>query len=503
MGHLRKTLRPGIGLRLLFLPVLSAANPTWAQTAGLAQALCAGESPAGAAAERGAGDSQDQERSKPERSAAPAPRPSRRLGVRRVSDRPDYARSADEVLRDGADWSWLELGIEQRSRFELRDDFYLEDGTSESRFLLRTRAYLGVREVFDPLRFAFEFSDSRRFGSDFSENTADIDENELLQAFGELYFADGLGAGEALSLRAGRMSFDLVDRKLFSRNGFRNTTNAFDGFRLRFGDERSPWEVDAFAFQPVERRLRRFDHGDDERWLYGVTAYWRGWSPHIVLEPYYFILDEDRKGDARADRELHTVGLHGFGLIGKTMLDYDFNVAGQFGKSGHDDHCAFATHVELGYTFAHRWQPRVAAIFNYAGGDDDPDDGRSGRFDPLFGSSHGAYGHSDLFAWENMLNPALSLALKPGDRLTFRGFYRVFWLDSKRDSWARTGLVDPAGRSGSFVGQEIDLQMTWKLNEHAQLDIGYAYFMPGDFVRNASEDADDSDFLYVELTLAL
>ncbi|NDH69672.1 MAG: hypothetical protein EBY22_17605, partial [Gammaproteobacteria bacterium] len=37
------------------------------------------------------------------------------------------------------------------------------------------------------------------------------------------------------------MAFDAVDRRLITRNRNRNTTNTFDGFRLRLGDETLPW----------------------------------------------------------------------------------------------------------------------------------------------------------------------------------------------------------------------------------------------------------------------
>jgi hypothetical protein len=37
------------------------------------------------------------------------------------------------------------------------------------------------------------------------------------------------------------------------------------------------------------------------------------------------------------------------------------------------------------------------------------------------------------------------------------------------------------------------------MGRHATLDIGYAHFMPGNFVTNTADDADDSDFFYVTL----
>lgn len=404
---------------------------------------------------------------------------------------------------DDAERHWLDVGIEQRTRFEIRDDFYARGIASDDRFLLRTRGYLGVRNIMDPLRFGLEFQDSRRFGSRLDiEDTGDINENELLQLFAELYFADGAAPGHPLSIRVGRMSYDAVDRRLFARNRFRNTTNAFDGVRIRIGSETTRWQVDAFAYQPVERFIRGFDHGDDERWFYGVNGAYRGWAPWITLEPYYFVLDEDRKGYAAPDRELHTLGLHGFGRFGESGFDYDFNVAYQFGNRTGGRHRAFATHAEIGYTFDHDWSPRAAFMFDYATGDENPNDGVNERFDRLFGAAHNFYGHSDNFNLSNLIQAALHLSAKPTKKLKLNAFYRNYWLASDRDAFVSARIRDPFGNSGDWIGHEIDLRTQCKVSDEVGLDVGFAHFMPGSFTSHAGgNNVDDSDFFYVQMTI--
>jgi hypothetical protein len=429
--------------------------------------------------------------------AHPAYPSSRSPSTNRHPDRPNYVGTLLDYSEDAEEMSWLEFGLEQRTRFEIRDDFFRAGQRTDERFLLRSRAFLGIREIFDPLRFGFEFQDSRQFGSELPENRRTVDEHDLLQAFAELYFPDALGTAHPFSFRVGRMSFDAVDRRLFARNRFRNTTNAFDGFRVRLGDQSTVWEVDVFAFMPVERRLRHFDPPDDERWLYGVTGYWRGWSPHLTLEPYYFVLDEDFRTPGTDDRTIHTLGVHGFGLIGDSGFDYDFNVAYQFGDRETGRHRAFAARGEVGYTFKHDWKPRAAVMLNYASGDDDPSDDLSERFDSLFGAAHNFYGHADLFGWQNMINPALYLSVRPTSKLRIETFYRTYWLASKTDAFVRAGLRDPLGESGAFIGQELDVRVRYKLSRHIEFDIGYAWFLPGVFVENVTPTTDDSDFFYV------
>ncbi|MEE8170502.1 MAG: alginate export family protein, partial [Phycisphaerae bacterium] len=335
-------------------------------------------------------------------------------------------------------------------------------------------------------------------GSDFPRSGSNVNEADLLQAFGELFFEDAFGEGRPLRFQAGRLSIDYVDRRLRSRNGFRNTTNSFDGFRVQIGSRESDWEIDAFAVQPVARNPNRFDHPDEERWFYGVAGAWRRWSSIITLEPYYFVLDEDRS--RQRDVELHTFGLRGYGPIGQSGFDYDFDAALQYGRNQGLNHRAYAAHAELGYTFERPWDPRLAAWINYASGDRQPNDSVSGRFNPLFGSSHGMYGFSDMFNWQNIINPAMGVQFQPTDQTRCAVIYRGYWLASKKDGFVRGGRIDPRGDSGRFIGQELDLLVLHQLTDCFSIELGYAHFIAGTFVRSTGPSP-DTDMFYVQTTL--
>jgi len=421
-------------------------------------------------------------------------------GARLEPEPPSYVKPLSARGIKGLEsLDWLDFGLEHRTRFEHRDDdFRRAELLNDDQFLLRSRAYFGIHDIADPFRFGVEFQDSRQFSSRYPESTQDIDENDILQLFGELYFRDVAGPGYPLRFQFGRMSFDYIDRRLIARNRWRNTTNSFDGFRLIAGAPDQDWQVDVLAVMPVERRLSRPDRSEEERWLYGVVGAWRKWSQVVTFEPYYLILDEDRKDPTRTDREIHTFGLHAFGPIGKTRFDYDVDTAFQVGRDGLRNQCTFAGYGELGYTFQHSWQPRLSFSTAYASGDRDPADLTTDRFDRLFQAGH-SWSTADLFNWQNTIVPKLRIQAQPLKPLRLDAAYGAQWLASDSDTWPATGRRDPTGRSGDFLGHEFELRARYQLNPQTEVELGYSYFLPGAFAKNTGP-ADDSDFFYVAVT---
>lgn len=395
-----------------------------------------------------------------------------------------YAQSLRE---SGRDWKieildpldWLDVGLEVRTRYETRDRDYRDPALpSDDALLTRALAFIQVREQFDPFRFAVEIEDSRRFGGSGAERTTEVNHVEPLQFYSELWFTDAIGS-EPLSVRMGRMTIDFVDRRLVARNRHRNTINAYDGARLLIGDDASPWQVDAFLVYPVTRSLEGVDSSTDETTLLGLSSYWRRWAPGLVLEPYWLGLDRARDG-----KQIQTIGVHASGNWPGEHWDYDIDLASQYGESDGRDHSAWAAHVEAGHTWDHPWKPRLAAWLNYASGDRDPTDGKNDRFDPLYGASFSFYGYTGYFNWANLINPAVRFRLCPNDRVKCEAIYRGMWLASDHDSWARANRVDPTGKSGNFVGQELDLRIAYKLTHYLEVEWVQGLFLPGSFVEN-------------------
>jgi hypothetical protein len=187
-------------------------------------------------------------------------------------------------------------------------------------------------------------------------------------------------------------------------------------------------------------------------------------------------------------------------------IDYGVELVGQTGDlPGGVDQEAFAAHFGVGYTFKDAsWAPRVGIAYNFSPGDDDPTDGDNNTFDNLYPTNHLYYGHMDRFSWRNMHDIRLSVSAKPMKKLTVKADLHFLWLDETDDAWynAGGGVIRPATPGADdFVGEELDLTVKYKLNQHVAFAAGYSHFFAGDFVDDSGAD-DDADWAFLQTVLS-
>ncbi len=481
-------------------------------------------------------------------------------GTGKETDPPRYVKQANKTwLKDFdsfLDTNWLDLGLEQRFRYEYRDnDFRRRDQTEDKRgsqtldepILLRTRAYIGIKNILDPFRFALEIQDSRqnRGGYIHEAETRDTNDLHILQAYLELNFKetflgkDPLGNDRPIWIRAGRHAWEAGDRRLIARNEWRNTTNNFYGFRANIGDKKNDWQLELHAVNPVQRVADGNDQTDRSQDFYGAILNYRGWSDVVTFEPSYFLLKQDgnkvtlnattglpQSTANRVDREIHTGVLRAYGVIPATPFDFDGSYNKQWGRVQRElstsnytrvDHDAHAYNFEIGYNIKHPWKPRVSTFYGVATGDQrtglaSSDTTPMERFERLFGFAR-PWSNDDYIQMENIRTNKVRLEFDP--KISFLDNVKVdtgfswYRLDSATDQWNAGGrLEDRTGGSGRDLGKEYDLRVRFPFNQYASLNLGYAYFWGGDFVTStsrqitgASNRSSESEFFYAELTL--
>jgi hypothetical protein len=123
--------------------------------------------------------------------------------------------------------NWLDLGFDYRMRYEYRDDDLRRPvAVRDEPLLLRTRGYLGLKEVLDPFRFTVEFEDAGLANSQFPDTPRDVNRNELIQMYAELFFDELPGIDRQVEVRYGRMAFEVVDRRSRGTNGGTRRTSS-------------------------------------------------------------------------------------------------------------------------------------------------------------------------------------------------------------------------------------------------------------------------------------
>ncbi|MDD1610145.1 MAG: alginate export family protein [Methylococcaceae bacterium] len=468
-------------------------------------------------------------------------------------DPPSYVRNLSKTqFKEFRDVEWLDVGLDHRTRYEYRENDYRvapaqANGSTyradpDNLFLMRTRAYLGVKDILDPFRFVVEFQDSRSYNGLYQTTNSDVNEFELIQGYGELYFKNALGNNRPLSIRAGRQALELLDRRLVGTNQFRNTTNNFEGYRVRFGKKQNDWDLDTFAFHPVTRLKYQFDEPDTDTWFYGGVLSLKQWSQYITIQPYF--LGRSVDGDPynpvvsarKNNQDIYAPGLRVYGLFGNSGFDFDADINKQFGRFGVTrtvnatrtvngkkqnytyqqesllQHDALAYSLELGYTFDHDWKPRASLYYGYGTGDKEANsgatDGKNQRFDAFYGFNQ-PWSRNDYFSWDNIHTPKARLEFKPHEDVRVDMGYNAYWLENEKAAWNRAGLQDRTGKSGNFLGHELDIRVRHKLNAYVDWSASYARFEPGSFTRAQDKSyngvgpytSQASNFFYFEVSL--
>jgi hypothetical protein len=371
------------------------------------------------------------------------------------------------------------------------------------------------------VRIQLEFQDSRAYLADSGTklSTSIVNAAELLEANLQ-WLAKGLfQEGSRSLLRVGRLTMDIGKRRLVGRSHFGNTKHAFDGvdwiWKAKNGNTARTLFTTKVNRVPTSSaslldNIVAFDELTRDRIFWGVFFA----TPNLLWgdpgEFYIFGLHEDDHPDfATSNRQLYTPGFRFYRQAEKGKIDYEWESILQFGTSHAStastdtrklDHLAHFHHVEVGYTFPAAWSPRLTFEFDYASGDNDPNDGKNGRFDSLFGASSFDYGPTSIhrpFIRSNITGPGVKLSIRPHEKVSAYIHYRVFWLASDTDVWAgNSNLQDPTGNSGSFLGHNLFTVVNWKLLANLFLETGVAYRIDGDFQKTVPNSPREGNTLY-------
>lgn len=421
---------------------------------------------------------------------------------------------------------WLSLSLEHRTRYESLDGtFRANSRGGDQQIALQTDVWLEAR--YNAFRVGTEFLDARALDADSGSwvnnthaNTADFVQAYVAWSDQNLFYS-GLGT----EVIAGRQTLNFGSRRLVARNAFRNTINSFTGVRVRVLDYEN-WQFNAFFTQPVLRLptsatdilddRQQFDQEDPRTFFSGGFLEFFNIGYGINSEIYLYHLDEgDSPRNQSRNRRYFTPGTRFYRKPAKAAADFEFEVIGQFGtvrsstavNNGRDlEHAAWSEHFDAGYTFDLAWSPRIAFQYDYASGDQNPNDGQDQRFDPLFGARRFEFGPTGIygvFARSNISTPGIKIEFSPLPDVKAFVNHRAFWLAEATDQFTTAGLQDRTGRLGSYLGQQLELNARWDYNSSLGFEAGYAHLFKGKFIEQASTAPNprDVNYFYVQSQL--
>ncbi|MCJ2181974.1 alginate export family protein [Novosphingobium sp. 1949] len=404
-----------------------------------------------------------------------------------------------------------------RARYEAIDNQF-RPGLDRNSDALLLQTDLQIEYDTGPVRVGTEITDSRAYGggTGSSLSTTEVNALAVTQAYLAFDLGSALGAGSTTTFEAGRFTMDLGSRRLSARNSYRNTINAFTGFRADWKGAKGQ-KFTAFYTMPVVRLPDDQDgildndvHADSQSFdltFWGAFASTPIAGGAATLETYFYGLDENDTPDtATTNRHLRTPGarLHRAAKAG--TIDFDIEGAYQFGNvrasksasAARLDVSAYFAHGELGYTFASGWAPRVAFELDVASGN--KGGGSYNRFDTLYGARRFEFGPTSLYGAlgrNNIRSIGLLASAKPSKRLALTGMYRAAWADSVDDSFASTKVSDTSGDVGRFAAHQIEARASyWLVPKVLQVEAGGAVLIDGDFLKHASGATGNGDTRY-------
>ena len=427
---------------------------------------------------------------------------------------------ADEPWRlNDQEWSpdWLTLSGSYRLRYEWLDNAF-NANVRGSDDLLVSRIMLGAEaQATDSLRLGVEFVDARAWGSDADTplGTDDVNAAEVLQIYAGYESQSVFVDDDLLDLRVGRFTLGMGSNRLVARHVYRQTLQGFSGVSANWSRSEGV-RLQLFATRPVTRAPsdRSGLADNDIEWdELADTDFWgihldRWVIGNINASVYLFGIDDSYRGFGTATLRNHLTA--GFRVLeSRGLWRWELEAAYQNGEvrsigtaaTQTLDHSAAMIHARIGRRLEHTWNPELQLRFDYASGDDQPNDSDSGRYDTLFGPLRFDFGPTGLYNAIRRVNVntvGLYMNLEPRTDTTLMVGYRSAWLDSRRDAFGGSGLRDAAGESGRFVGHQLEARYRWEFAPgNWRFEAGGAYLWKGEFLSDAPGSLDPGNTLYL------
>ncbi len=425
-----------------------------------------------------------------------------------------FAAHPESALASGAVRAPKSLGIDFGGQIRVRPEWQHGtyspadvDGRDTNQFTYGRVRLAAKARIVEHLSALVEIQDARVWGSEPGtiSNTGNVDLSQGWFEIGNLF------CWEKTRLRVGRQAMPLGDERFVGATEWSNFARRFDG--ITFLHEDGNLQFTAWAHRVAEGFIDPVQGGDADTDFAGFWATMSNVVPRSKTEVFGLFVRSGLSVAGEPDSgatvstntgntEHATLGFRVFGSD-ESGIDWDAQAAAQRGDIAGDPLRAYAARAGLGYTFDSDWKPRVGLEYDYATGEERPDDGDRDQFQVLFPTNHAYYGIHDYVAWSNVRAWGLHFSVEPTTDVKVETSFWDFRLDETAGGWVLdSGVRLRPGMPGleRALGREFDLVVTWKVNPAMTLQLGWAHFFAGRFVEETQGDGDalDTDFAYVQ-----
>lgn len=382
----------------------------------------------------------------------------------------------------------LNVDMQLRPRFEYRNGFkQLMPNTQYPTSFVSNRARLNVGFSNEKLKTYISFQNVSVWGDVASTSTTDKNSIKLYQAWASYQLNNDWSA------KIGRQVLSYDNQRIFGGLDWAQQGQSHDAALIQYTKNKSKLDVgfalnnssevsfeSEYAVTYKNMQYAWFHHDFDNVGL-SILALNNGYQYEDVTEGKF------------KNAYLQTVG--SFVKFGKSKFYGDAAIYGQFGEQSvttdKQKVSAFYGSLNLGYKVTENFNGEIG--FEYLSGTDgDETSDKSNSFTPLFGTNHGFNGFMDYFYVGNHKNSVglqdYYIRLKYNkDKWQFAMIPHVFLADGN--------ILNPTTfeKEDSYLGTEIDLTATYKVNKDIKITGGYSQMFGSSSLEILKDDGDKNN----------
>ena len=399
------------------------------------------------------------------------------------ASRPPVFNRANDHLPD-----WLRVRAEFRERVEGAESISFTDGRDDYYALARIR-FNATATPKPYLGFQLGLHDARVADKEVGPVTAPFRAPLDIR----IGFSDIGSAKAPIAARVGRQELAYGEQRLLGHLAWVNTGRVWDAAKVSLRSK--PVQVDVFAASLVRFLPDTWDRSGFGNRLYGAYATVPALVPKASVEPFVFYRQDENLASELGPRGTLQQTTTGVRIAGKlpAALDYGVEMALQRGSLAQDSISAWAGHWQLRESLPGKGAVKIISEYNHASGDSSATDGTRGTFDQLYPTGHDKLGLSDQVGWKNVHHLREGVEFSPFKATPVTVSYHTWWLASRTDGLYAANGAQVArvagGAASAHVGQEVDVQVTRALTPYLGMAAGYAYLIPGAFLKQATPGA--------------